>query len=63
MAPWLFTLAILSCPLGICLMLGIMMRGNKRRFTDREAELRRLEAEVGRLRAAGRDAPGQPRTE
>jgi hypothetical protein len=44
-------------------MLGVMMRGNKQRFTDREAALSRLEAEVARLRAAGRDAPGQPRTE
>lgn len=59
MAPWLVALAILSCPLGICLMLAIMMRGNKQRFTDREAELSRLQAEVTRLRAAGRDAPGQ----
>lgn len=63
MSPWLFVLALLSCPLGICLMLGIMMRGNKQRFTDREAELSRLEAEVAQLRAAGRDAPGQSLTE
>ena len=60
MSPWLLALALLSCPIGICLMLGIMMRGNKQRFIDREAELSRLEAEVARLRAAGRDAPGQP---
>lgn len=63
MAPWLVALALLTCPIGICLALGIMMRGNKQRFLDRDAELSRLEAELARLRAAGRDAPGQPRTE
>lgn len=60
MPPLLFAAALLSCPVGICLMLWLMMRGNKQRLTERDAELSRLQTEIEQLRSAGRGSPGQP---
>jgi hypothetical protein len=51
MSPWLSTLALLACPVGMGLMMVFMVRGGRDKRPDpRQQELARLQAEIDHLR-------------
>ncbi|TDO35154.1 hypothetical protein EV643_12440 [Kribbella sp. VKM Ac-2527] len=67
-AEGLYALAILACPVGMCLMMWLMMRGNKRAdrpqsgpgTSQTDAEVAQLRAELDVLRATARDRQAPP---